>query len=163
MDQKQALNILKANQGLRTEDESLRFVEAIHYLDPNDPSLLPEILYLFRDDVPTDNPQKSLHSFLAHVDQAALVRNLVLVSPVLNHQAKSWLRTLLTLVLSYSDQCIVLIEALRTSSKLQRDTVLALINEIQAGLEQSRVVTKLDEEFDALVRSGIKIVKSGLG
>lgn len=153
MQQNEVLETLKANQSLETEEQARKFLAAIDQLKP-DSSLLPNILYLFSEDIEYSVPLDYLANFVAMLDKDLFAISLVKTTPDLITKAKDWLIIFFMGPLRNQQERNVLIETLRKASDTERTVVLELFNEILTELG--------DDDFDLEVRNGILSVKSNI-
>lgn len=129
MDNASLLNELKEVRNLSTPEEEVRFYNAVDQLEYHDNSLLPDILYIFKDDVANPDPFKDLANRVATLDHALVIKYFVEGAPALISAAQDWM-FLICYSLLGENMSAEWINQLRKSSPSAQAAVFALFDQI---------------------------------
>jgi hypothetical protein len=149
--QGQILDVLRENQNLETEAEAKKFLAAVEQLE-TESNLLPDLLYLFSDNVQYSDPLKYLANFIATLDDSLIIPNLVKVSPNMVAKAKDWLEVFFMAATATKKGRNSLILALNNATDIERNLVLGLFEEILSTLDDT-------DEVESEIKNNLLSVK----
>jgi hypothetical protein len=152
--QHQILDVLKENQNLKTEAEAKKFLAAVEQLK-TESNLLPDILYLFSDNVQYSDPLKYLANFIATLDKNLVIPNLVKVSPNMVAKAKDWLEVFFMAAAATKKGRSSLMLVLNNATDIERNIVLGLFEEILSTLDDT-------DEVESEIKNYLLSVKVSL-
>jgi hypothetical protein len=158
MDNASIFEELWATRNVSTPEEEIRFVNAAKTLEFGDNSLLPDILYLFQDDVPNLDPFKYLANLVASLDDVLVIKYLVERAPDINHVARGWLNLLFSILLK-EELVSVWIENLRMSSPSVHSVVFDLFDELENESLSFKSISGDEETFHANMLRTIKVIR----
>lgn len=150
---------LWATRNLTTPEEEIRFTNAAKQLEFGDNTLLPDILYLFQDDVPNRDPFKYLANLVASLDDALLITYLVERAPDIIHVARGWLNLFYSIQLK-EDLLSTWVDNLRTSSPSVRSVVFELFDELEKESLSFKAISDDAETFHAKILRTIRMIRS---